>query len=135
MAYDIFRDQGLDTVIPVLKALLPLAGHPNSTMHSLVQGWAMRRGYIVLASSTSKAHMHESITVPFAAMPVTVFAALDSLAWMASWCPPCQDRNDGFGIFNGMYNNASRGGEMLDAMTEVMRHSCRSIHDLDTTYR
>ena len=101
IVFDLYRDQGLPLVMEVLESLAALSG--MSDMFALVYAWALRKDAIVLTSSGSNEHLRTSFRDPFLALPKSIFAATDALAWLTSWCPPCGTSNDAFGMLDGLY--------------------------------
>jgi len=116
MGFDLYRDQGVPVVKEVLDSLASMAGLSDS--YALLYAWALRKRAIVITLSLSEKHLRSSFTEPFKPLPPSVFAATDSVAWLASWCPPCETSNDGFGIYDGLF----RAGGTWEALEDAGLH-------------
>jgi diketogulonate reductase-like aldo/keto reductase len=122
MGFDLYRDQGLPVVLEVLDSLASMAGLADS--YALLYAWALRKRAIVITLSLSEKHLRSSFTEPFKPLPPSVFAATDSVAWLANWCPPCETSNDGFGIYDGLF----RAGGTWEALKDAgMHRKCAGV--------
>jgi diketogulonate reductase-like aldo/keto reductase len=105
--YDMLRDWGLMLVGELISSISEMAGmgHPSSMVFAL----ALRKQFIVMFSSRSAEHIQANLREPFLPVEPSLLAVADSLAWLVSWCPPCIENHDGFGIFDGLYRGAVWG--------------------------